>query len=155
VPFDPSPQSVVDQMLKLADVHEGDVVYDLGCGDGRIVIAAAKRFGARGVGIDIDPRRIEESMENARIAGVLDRVTFRNEDIFEANIAQATVVTLFLWPEVNLKLRPNLWRDLKPGTRVVSYYWDMGDWMPEKRIAARTGHSIYLWTIPSKRSPGP
>jgi len=150
VPFDPSPRHVVDQMLKLADVHRGDVVYDLGCGDGRIVIAAAQQFGARGVGIDIDPQRIEESRENARKAGLLNRVTFRNEDLFEADIAEATVVTLFLWPEVNLKLRPKLLRDLKPGTRVVSYYWDMGDWVPEKQIPA-DGHAIYLWTIPSTR----
>jgi len=154
VPFDPSPGDVVDQMLTLAGVHKGDVVYDLGCGDGRIVIAAAQRFGARGVGIDIDPKRITESRENARTAGVLDRVTFRNQDLFEANISQATVVTLFLWPEVNLKLRPKLWRDLKPGTRVVSYYWDMGDWAPEKQIGVKNGHAIYLWTIPPKGSPG-
>jgi SAM-dependent methyltransferase len=150
VPFDPSPRHVVDEMLKLADVRKGDVLYDLGCGDGRIVIAAAQQFGARGVGIDIDPQRIKESVENARMAGVLDRVTFRNEDLFEADIADATVVTLFLWPEVNLKLRPKLWRDLKPGTRVVSYYWDMGDWVPEKEIEV-DGHAIYLWTIPPKR----
>jgi SAM-dependent methyltransferase len=153
VPFDPSPPHVVDQMLTLAAVHKGDVVYDLGCGDGRIVIAAA-RLGARGVGIDIDPQRIRESRENARAAGVRDRVTFRNEDLFEADIAGATVVTLFLWPEVNLKLRPKLWRDLKPGTRVVSYYWDMGDWTPEKQIDAG-GHWIYLWTIPPKSAQGP
>jgi SAM-dependent methyltransferase len=155
VPFDPSPGAVVDQMLTLAGVHKGDVVYDLGCGDGRIVIAAVQRFGARGVGIDIDPQRIAESRENARTAGVLDRVTFRNQDLFEAKISEATVVTLFLWPEVNLKLRPKLWRDLKPGTRVVSYYWDMGDWVPEKQIDVKNGHSIYLWTIPPKRSSGP
>jgi SAM-dependent methyltransferase len=154
VPFDPSPRHVVDLMLKLAEVRKGDVVYDLGCGDGRIVIAAAQRFGARGVGIDIDPQRIKESLENARTAGVLDRVTFRNEDLFEADIAHATVVTLFLWPEVNLKLRPKLWRDLKPGTRVVSYYWDMGDWVPEKQIEV-DGNPIYLWTIPARRPPGP
>ena len=155
VPFDPSPGDVVDQMLTLAGVHKGDVVYDLGCGDGRIVIAAVQRFGARGVGIDIDPQRIAESRESARTAGVLDRVTFRNQDLFEAKISEATVVTLFLWPEVNLKLRPKLWRDLKPGTRVVSYYWDMGDWVPEKQIDVKNGHSIYLWTIPPKRSSGP
>jgi SAM-dependent methyltransferase len=151
VRFEPSPMNVVDQMLKLADVRKGDVLYDLGCGDGRIVIAAAGLFGARGVGIDIDPQRVKESVENARAAGVLDRVTFRNEDLFEASIAEATVVTLFLWPEVNLKLRPKLWRDLKPGTRVVSYYWDMGDWVPDKEIDV-DGHSIYLWTIPAKRA---
>ena len=149
VPFDPSPRHVVEQMLKLAEVRKGDVVYDLGCGDGRIVIAAAQQFGARGVGIDIDPARIQESRENARAAGVLARVTFRNEDLFEAGIAQATVVTLFLWPEVNLKLRPKLRRELKPGTRVVSYYWDMGDWAPEKQIEV-DGHPIYLWTVPPR-----
>jgi SAM-dependent methyltransferase len=152
VPFDPSPQPVVEQMLKLADVRKSDVVYDLGCGDGRIVITAARQYGARGVGIDIDPQRIAESRENARAGGMTDRVTFRNEDLFEANIAEATVVTLFLWPEVNLKLRPKLLRDLKPGTRVVSYYWNMGDWVPEKELEI-DGHPIYLWTIPAKRSP--
>ena len=153
VPFDPTPRQVVDQMLELANVRKGDVLYDLGCGDGRIVIAAAERYGARAVGIDIDPQRITDSLANARAAGVLDRVSFRNEDLFEANIAEATVVTLFLWPEVNLKLRPKLWRDLKPGTRVVSYYWDMGDWVPEKRVPAN-GHEIYLWTIPPGRPRG-
>ena len=149
VPFEPSPAHVVDEMLKLADVRKGDVLYDLGCGDGRIVIAAARQFGARGVGIDIDPQRIRDSLANARSAGLLDRVTFRNEDLFEASIAEATVVTLFLWPEVNLRLRPKLLRDLKPGTRVVSYYWDMGDWAPEKEIEV-DGHAIYLWTIPPR-----
>jgi SAM-dependent methyltransferase len=150
VPFDPSPHHVVEQMLKLADVRKTDVVYDLGCGDGRIVIAAAQTYGARGVGIDIDPQRIKESQENARAAGVTDRVTFRNEDLFEARISEATVVTLFLWPEVNLKLRPKLLADLKPGTRVVSYYWDMGEWQPEKQIEI-DGHSICLWIIPARR----
>lgn len=150
VPFEPSPHHVVDEMLKLADVRKTDVVYDLGCGDGRIVIAAAQKYGARGVGIDIDPQRIKESQENARAARVADRVTFRNEDLFEANIAEATVVTLFLWPEVNLKLRSKLLADLKPGTRVVSYYWDMGEWQAEKTIKI-DGHTIYLWTIPAKK----
>ena len=152
VPFEPSPAVVVDAMLKLAGTGLGDVVYDLGCGDGRIVIAAAREFGARGVGIDIDPQRIADSRENARAAGVQDRVTFRHEDLFEADIAEATVVTLFLWPEVNLKLRPKLWRDLKPGTRVVSYYWDMGDWAPDQQIEVN-GHGLYLWTIPPKGRP--
>jgi SAM-dependent methyltransferase len=150
VPFEPSPHLVVERMLELAAVRKGDVVYDLGCGDGRIVIAAAQK-GAHGVGIDIDPQRIRDSIENASAAGVLDRVTFRNEDLFEAGIAEATVVTLFLWPEVNLKLRAKLLRDLKPGTRVVSYYWNMGDWVPEKEIEI-DGHSIYLWTIPARRA---
>jgi SAM-dependent methyltransferase len=150
VPFEPSPQHVVVQLLELAGVRKGDVVYDLGCGDGRIVIAAA-RLGATGVGIDIDPQRIKESQENANAAGVADRVSFRNEDLFQANISDATVVTLFLWPEVNLKLRPKLLHDLKPGTRVVSYYWSMGEWTPEREIQIE-GHSIFLWTIPAKLS---
>ena len=148
VVFEPSPENVVEQMLKLANVQKGDVVYDLGCGDGRLVIAAAKQFGARGVGIDIDPQRIKESIENARKAGVLDRVRFRNEDLFEADIREATVVTLFLWRSVNLKLRPKLWKDLKPGTRVVSHHWDMDDWAPEKQMEV-DGHPIYLWRIPA------
>jgi precorrin-6B methylase 2 len=148
VHYEPSPQSVVVEMLKLAGVHKGDVVYDLGCGDGRIVITAAKSFGARGVGIDIDPERIRESQENARGAGVTKSVLFRNEDLFEANISEATVVTLFLWRSVNLKLRPKLWRELKPGTRVVSHHWDMDDWKPEKQIEV-DGHPIYLWIIPA------
>jgi SAM-dependent methyltransferase len=154
VPFDPSPHHVVDELLKLAGVQKTDIVYDLGCGDGRIVIAAARQYGARGVGIDIDPQRIAESVANARAAGVSDRVSFRNEDLFEANISEATVVTLFLWPEVNLKLRPKLLRDLKPGTRVVSYYWNMGDWAPEKEIEI-DGHAVYLWTIPPRTAGRP
>jgi ribosomal protein L11 methylase PrmA len=134
-------------MLRLAKVTSQDVVYDLGCGDGRVVIAAAKDFGARGVGIDIDPERIAESRANARKAGVENRVEFRNEDLFEADIRPATVVTLYLWPWINLKLRPKLLSDLKPGTRVVSHFHDMGDWPPEKEIEVE-GHKIYLWTIP-------
>jgi SAM-dependent methyltransferase len=150
VPFQPSPRQVVKQMLALADVRKDDVVYDLGCGDGRILIAAAQLYGARGVGIDIDPQRIKESLRNARVERVEDRVTFRNQDLFQADISEATVVTLFLWPDVNLKLRPKLLRELKPGTRVVSYYWNMGDWTPDKQITV-DGHPIYLWTIPSVR----
>lgn len=142
-------------MLELAEVTPRDVVYDLGCGDGRIVIAAAKEFGARGVGIDIDPARIAESEKNARKAGVAGRVRFRNEDLFEADIREATVVTLYLWPWVNLKLRPKLLRELKPGTRVVSHCHDMGDWIPERRIEVN-GHRIYLWRIPERsRQAGP
>jgi SAM-dependent methyltransferase len=148
--YEPSPLSVVQRMLMLANVHKEDLVYDLGCGDGRIVIIAAKQFKARGVGIDIDPVRITESLENARIAKVSDRVAFRNEDLFEADIKEATVVTLFLSQSVNLKLRPKLLRELKPGTRVVSYYWHMGDWKPEKQIEV-DGNPIYLWTIPGKK----
>jgi SAM-dependent methyltransferase len=152
VEYEPSPQNVVERMLKLANVHKGDIVYDLGCGDGRIVITAAKQFGATGVGIDIDPIRIKESLQNARKAGVIDHVTFRLEDLFTADIQEATVVTLFLSPSVNSKLRPKLLRELKPGTRVVSYYWDMDDWKPDKRIEV-DGDPIYLWTIPAKKAP--
>jgi SAM-dependent methyltransferase len=153
VRFDPSPMHVVEEMLALAEVRKGDVVYDLGCGDGRIVIAAARRFGARAVGIDIDPERIRESVANARAAGVQNRVTFRNEDLFEARISEATVVTLFLWPGVNLKLLPKLRRELKPGTRVVSYLWNMGDWTPDKQIEV-DGRPIYLWRIPPRPGAG-
>lgn len=151
VSYEPSPQHVVELMLKLANVHKGDIVYDLGCGDGRIVITAVKLFGATGVGIDIDPVRIEESRLNASKAGVMDRVTFRNEDLFVADIKEATVVTLFLSRSVNLKLRPKLLRELKPGTRVVSYYWDMDDWKPEMQIDS-DGDPIYIWTIPANEA---
>lgn len=149
VRYEPSPPEVVRAMLRLAEVGKKDIVYDLGCGDGRIVITAAKEFGARGVGIDIDPQRIAESIENARKAGVLGKVKFRNEDLFEADIHEATVVTLYLWPWVNLKLRPKLLRELKPGTRIVSHWHDMGDWPPEKEIEVE-GRKIYLWRIPEK-----
>ena len=152
VDYEPSPQNVVERMLKLANVHRGDVVYDLGCGDGRIVITAAKQFGTTGVGIDIDPIRIKESLQNARKAGVMNRVTFRLEDLFTADIQEATVVTLFLSGSVNSKLRSKLLQELKPGTRVVSYYWDMDDWKPDKRIEV-DGDPIYLWTIPEKKAP--
>jgi len=150
VPFVPTPPQVVTEMLKLANVKKGDVVYDLGAGDGRIVIAAAKDFGARGVGIDINPERIKEAQENAQKAGVTNRVTFRNEDLFEADISQATVVTLYLLSDVNLRLRPKLWSQLKPGTRIVSHSFDMGDWEPEKQVEV-DGHQIYYWTIPAKK----
>jgi len=148
VVFEPSPENVVEEMLKLANVHKGDVVYDLGCGDGRTVIAAAKIPGVRSVGIDINPERIKESLENARKAGVMDHATFRNEDLFEANIKEATVVTLYLLQSLNVKLRPKLWKELKPGTRVVSHDFDMGDWKPDKEIQLEE-HTIYWWTIPA------
>ncbi|MDQ3803960.1 MAG: class I SAM-dependent methyltransferase [Acidobacteriota bacterium] len=151
VPYVPTPQAVVDEMLKLAEVGKSDVVYDLGCGDGRIVITAAKQYGARGVGIDIDPERIRESNENARKAGVADRVKFIQQDLFEADFKEATVVTLYLLPTINLKLRPKLWSDLKPGTRVVSHAFDMGDWKPDKTSEA-DGRPVYFWVIPAKSS---
>lgn len=146
--FVPTPQEVVDQMLKLANVHKGDVVYDLGCGDGRLVITAAKRYGVRGVGIDINPERIKESQDNAKQAGVTNLVSFRNEDLFEADIKEASVVTLYLLQSLNVKLRPKLWRELKPGTRIVSHSFDMGDWKPEKEIDV-DGRRVYFWTIPA------
>ena len=151
VRFEPSTDEQTLAMLKLADVNAKDVVYDLGCGDGRLVIISAKQFGARGVGIDIDPERIKESTANAQKAGVSRRVKFLNQDLFEAKIGDATVVTLYLWPSVNMKLRPKLLKDLKPGTRVVSNMHDMGDWQPDKAIKA-DGHNIYLWIIPAKNA---
>jgi ribosomal protein L11 methylase PrmA len=144
--FVPTPDEVVEAMLKLAKVQPNDIVYDLGCGDGRTVIKAASQFGARGVGIDIDPKRIEESWENARKAGVTDRVTFRHEDLFEADISEATVVTLFLLNRLNMKLRPKLWEELKPGTRIVSHAFSMGDWEPEQTIEVDY-RTVRMWII--------
>ncbi|HET9478619.1 MAG TPA: class I SAM-dependent methyltransferase, partial [Pyrinomonadaceae bacterium] len=129
VPYVPTPQNVVDEMLKLAKVTKDDVVYDLGCGDGRLVITAVKKFNAkRGFGVDIDPQRITESNANAKAAGVTDRVEFAVQDLFQTDLKDATVVTLYLLPEVNLRLRPKLLNELQPGTRVVSHSFDMGDW---------------------------
>ena len=151
VPYEPSSPAIVAAMLELAKVTKRDVVYDLGCGDGRIVIEAVKTRQARGVGIDVDPERIAEARENARKAGVGKRVEFRTQNLFEADIKKATVMMLYLWPEVNLRLRPKLLRELKPGTRVVSHSHTMGDWVPEKEIEVE-GHRIYLWTIPARGS---
>ncbi len=145
----PTPQEVVNEMLKLAEVKSGDIVYDLGCGDGRTVITAAKEYGVKAVGIDINPERIAESKENAEKAGMTGKVEFRNEDLFEADIKEATVVTLYLLQSLNVKLRPKLWADLKPGTRVVSHAFDMGDWEPEKQIEV-DGRRVFLWRIPAK-----
>lgn len=149
VPFVPTPQEVVSGMLKLANVSKNDVVYDLGCGDGRIVITAAKDFGARAVGVDINPERIQEATENAKKAGVMNRVRFVENDLFKASIGDATVVTLYLLPGVNLRLKPKLLSELKPGTRVVSHSFDMGDWKPDKTEEI-DGRRIYLWVIPKK-----
>lgn len=149
VPYVPTPQAVVEKMLDVAQVGKGDVVYDLGCGDGRIVITAAKERGARGVGIDLNPTRIAEANTNAKNAGVEDKVKFMVGDLFQADFSAASVVTLYLLPDVNRALRPILWRQLKIGTRVVSHDFDMGpEWPPERteRIGAKT---IYYWTITS------
>ncbi|MDZ4798543.1 MAG: methyltransferase domain-containing protein [Bryobacteraceae bacterium] len=147
VPYVPTPQSVVEAMLKLGEVKTGDILYDLGSGDGRIPITAAKQYQVRGTGIDINPERIAEAEANAKKENVTNMVKFRNEDLFEADFKDATVVTLYLLPSINLKLRPRLFRDLKPGTRIVSHSFDMGSWEPEKRIEI-DGRYLYLWRIP-------
>ncbi len=146
----PTPPEVVEEMLRIADVKKGDVLYDLGSGDGRIPVTAAKKYGIRAVGIDIDPERIREANANAKKEGVEKLVRFRNEDLFKANISEATVVTLYLLPDLNVKLRPRLWKELKPGTRVVSHQFDMADWKPEKQLELN-GRTIYFWTIPARK----
>ena len=157
VPFVPTTDDAVAAMLKLGGVKSSDIVYDLGCGDGRIVIAAAK-LGAHAVGIDINPVRIAEAKENAKKAGVENLVRFEENDLFEADIHEATVVTLFLLPHINLKLRPKLLSDLKPGTRIVSNTFDMGDWKPEKEFTVGNpdeesylSHKLFLWIIPARK----
>ena len=148
--FVPTPYEVVDEMLRLARVRKGDVLYDLGSGDGRIPVTAAKRFGVRAVGIDIDPQRIKEANENARKNGVARLVTFRQEDLFKTDFKEASVVTLYLLPDLNVRLRPRLLAELKPGTRIVSHQFDMGSWKPEKKVELN-GRLIYLWTVPARK----
>jgi SAM-dependent methyltransferase len=153
VPYVKSAEEVVDMMLKTAEVTDKDTVYDLGCGDGRIVIAAASKYGARGVGVDIHPRRIKESRRNALKAGVSQKVTFIKQDILKSDLSRATVVAIYLDPEMNLRLRPKLLRELKPGVRVVSNSFDMGDWKPDKVVKLTVAGSeciIYHWTIESR-----
>jgi SAM-dependent methyltransferase len=157
VPFVPTTDDAVAAMLKLGNVHRGDVMYDLGCGDGRLVIAAAK-LGARATGIDINPVRIAEAKENAKKAGMENQVRFIEGDLFEADIHDANVVTLFLLSSVNMKLRPKLQADLKPGTRIVSNTFDMGDWKPDKEVtvgdeneSSYLSHRLFLWIIPEKK----
>jgi predicted O-methyltransferase YrrM len=145
--FVPTPQEVVDAMLKMAKVGPNDVIYDLGSGDGRTPITAARTYKARGVGIDIDPQRHKEATENLKTAGVGDRVRFLNQDLFTTDISEATVVTLYLLPSLNLKLIPKLNKELKPGTRVVSHAFDMGDIKPEQTQNVN-GRTIYMWTVP-------
>lgn len=147
--FVPTPQEVVDAMLKMAKVTKNDVIYDLGSGDGRIPITAAKVYGARAIGIDIDPVRVSEANANAKAAGVTDKVKFLNQDLFATDISEATVVTLYLLPQLNVKLIPKLMKELKPGTRIVSHAFDMGDWKPEQTQSIE-GRTIYYWTIPKK-----
>lgn len=146
----PTPEAVVDAMLELAGVGPDDVLYDLGSGDGRIPIAAARRHGIRAVGIDIDPVRIREANENAQAAGVTDLVTFREEDLFQSDISEASVVTLYLLQSLNVKLRPKLLAELKPGTRIVSHSFDMADeWVPEQTREVDS-RRIFLWTVPER-----
>jgi SAM-dependent methyltransferase len=158
VPYVPTTEEAVKAMLKLADLKKSDIVYDLGCGDGRIVIAAAKEFGAHGVGIDINPVRIAEAKANAKKAGVENLVRFEENDLFLADIHEASVVTLFLLADINLKLRPKLLRDLKPGTRLVSNTFDMGDWRPDKEATVGEdaqeeflSKRLYLWMVPQRK----
>jgi ribosomal protein L11 methylase PrmA len=150
VPYVPTPIAVVDAMLDLAQVKRSDTLYDLGCGDGRIVVRAAVRFGCRGVGVDLDPQRVKEAKENALKSGVQGLTRFEVGDVFEFDFSGASVVTMYLLPSVNLKLRPRLLAELKPGTRIVSHDFDMGDWKPE--VAREVSNSrIFLWTVPARR----
>lgn len=156
-PFVPTPEEVVDRMLRLAAVDKRDVVVDLGSGDGRIVIAAAKKFGARGVGVDIDPQRIAESVANAKAAGVADRVTFKLQDAMTTDLSEATVVTLYLLSSSNLKLRPMLTKQLKPGARIVAHAFSMGDWKADTvdtfTDSAGATRTLYLWKADGKVRP--
>lgn len=150
VVYVPTPEPVVDAMLKLARVEEGDVLYDLGSGDGRIPVTAAREYGIRAVGIDIDPKRIAEARTNVRNAGVEDLVTIQQGDLFEADISEASVVTLYLLDSLNQKLRPKLMRELQPGTRIVSHAFRMGDWEPEAQEIVDE-RAIFLWTVPPRQ----
>lgn len=154
VPYVPTPQDVVDRMLQIAGVQKGDVVYDLGSGDGRIVVTAAKKYGVKAIGFEIDPERIKESHENIQKAGVEELVEIRQQDILTVDLSGASVLTMYLLPDVNLKLRPTIQRQMKPGSRIVSHDFDMGDWKPERteRIKDASGwdHTIYLWRIGKK-----
>jgi SAM-dependent methyltransferase len=155
VPYVPTPTEVVNAMVALAQVKSGDVVYDLGCGDGRIVIAAVRIAGVRGVCVDIDPERIRESRQNAELAGVADRIRFVKGDLFKTPIADATVVMMYLLPDVNLRLRPRLLGELRPGTRIVSHAFSMGDWKPRREIEVGSppgGTPVYLWIVPARKS---
>jgi SAM-dependent methyltransferase len=155
VPYVPTPIEVVDKMLEMVNIQSTDILYDLGCGDGRIVIRAASQFGIKGVGVDIDPMRIHECHTNAAKAKVVDNVLFLEQDLYEVDISRASVVTLYLLNSVNLKLRPRLLAELKPGTRIVSHDFHMGDWESDnfhKMQAGESSHSIYYWVIPANFS---
>jgi SAM-dependent methyltransferase len=149
-PFVPTNQATVDAMLRIANVNASDYVVDLGSGDGRILITAARRYGAHGLGVDLDPDLVKESLRNARMAGVADRVRFEQRDLFDTDVSKASVVTLYLLPEVNLKLRPRLLAQLRPGTRIVSHGFGLGDWQPDLRLSVRgTGSEVLFWIVPA------
>lgn len=145
--FVPTPEEVVEAMLQVANVTKNDVIYDLGCGDGRIPVTAARKYGARGVCVDIDPQRIKEANENVAKNNVGAQVKVVQGDLFEQDLSPATVVSLYLLPSLNVKLMPKLKKELKPGTRIVSHAFDMGDWKPEKEMDVN-GRKVYFWTIP-------
>lgn len=149
VPFVPTPQQVVDKMLELGGIQKGDFLIDLGSGDGRIPVTAAQRFGVRALGVDINPQRIKEANERARDANVVNLVEFRQQDLFETDLSQADVLTMYLLPSVNLKLRPKILATMKPGARVVSHAFDMGDWAPEHKVSV-DGRTVMLWTVPKR-----
>jgi SAM-dependent methyltransferase len=148
VPYAATPYEIADEMVRLADVQSDDRVYDLGCGDGRLVIAAVKKAGCKGVGIDIDPARIKESRQNAIIAGVEDRVRFVEQNFFESDVRDATVMMIYLFPDVNIRLRGKFLKEMKPGSRLVSHAFDMGDWKPDNSASIRA-QRVYLWVIPA------
>jgi tRNA G37 N-methylase Trm5 len=155
VPYVPTPQEIVDRMLEMAQVKKGDVLYDLGSGDGRIVVTAAKKYGVRAIGFEIDPERIKESHANIKKAGVEKLVEIRQQDIRTVDLSGATVLTMYLLPEVNLMIRPNIWKQMKPGSRVVSHDFDMGDWKPLKAEKVKDNsnwdHDLYLWHVEAGR----
>lgn len=151
VPFVPTPQQVVDKMLELAKIQKTDYLIDLGSGDGRIPVTAAQRFGIRAMGVDINPQRISEANERAKSANVTKLVEFREQDLFQTDISQANVLTMYLLPSVNMKLRPKILSDMRPGSRVVSHAFDMGDWDPEQKVTV-DGRTVYLWTVPPRKA---
>ncbi len=152
VPFVPTPQETVDRMLAMAKVGPNDYLIDLGSGDGRIPITAAKKFGIKAMGVDLNPVRIAESNDNAKKEGVTDKVEFKQGDLFQQDISKATVLTMYLLPDVNMKLRPKIWSDLKPGTRIVSHAFSMGDWTPEATTTGPDGrNTVYLWIVPDPK----
>jgi precorrin-6B methylase 2 len=152
VPFVPTPQPVVEEMLRLVEPKEGEVLYDLGCGDGRIVVTAAKKYKVKGIGVDIDPERIKESKENAQKAGVSDRVKFLEKNLFEMDFSDADILCMYLLTSVNAKLKPTILADMKPGARVVSHAFDLGDWKPDKtvQVKASDNRTVYFWVVPAR-----